>query len=50
VANTEIIDLILEATLSSFTYLLPVIGVMMGIVFIASFVLSLTIGLPRKVL
>jgi len=48
-ANTEIIDIIIATTAEAVTYMLPVIGVMTGITFIVSWVMSLTVGLGRRV-
>lgn len=48
-ANEEIIDLILETFADSLVYLLPIIGVMTGIVFIISLLLDVTINSHKKV-
>lgn len=47
-ANTDIINLILTTTADAVTYLLPVLALMTGIVFIFSFLHSITIGSVRK--
>lgn len=47
-ANTEIINLIIETTADMFLYMLPVIGVMMGITYITSFILHVTVGTARR--
>lgn len=47
-ANTEIIDLIMATVSEMFVYMLPVIGIMAGIVFITSFLFDVTINAYRK--
>ncbi len=47
-ANEEIITLILETTASSMTYLMPVIGIMSGVIFIISFLFDITINAYKK--
>lgn len=47
-ANTEIIDLIIQTTASAMTYLMPIIGVMTGVVFIVSFLFDVTINAYKK--
>lgn len=48
-ANTEVINLILETTADMLQYMLPIIGILSGIIFIVSFLLYLTVGLGRRV-
>jgi len=48
-ANSEIIDLIIETTADMFLYMMPIIGVMAGITFITSFILHVTVGTARRV-
>ncbi len=47
-ANTEIIDIIIQTTSEFFIYMLPVIGVMSGIVFLVTWLMSITLGLGRR--
>jgi hypothetical protein len=47
-ANTEVIDIIISTTAEYFTYMLPIIGVMAGITFVVSFLMSVTIGMGRR--
>lgn len=47
-ANTEIVDLIIQQTADMLTYMLPVIGIMAGIIFMISWLMSITIGLGRR--
>ena len=47
-ANTEIIDLILQTTAEMFTYMLPILGVLTGIVFIGSFIYKVTLGSVKR--
>jgi hypothetical protein len=46
-ANTDVINLILLTVKDYFTYMLPIIGIMAGIVFIFSALMYVTIGLGR---
>lgn len=47
-ANSEIINLIVQTTADSLVYMLPIIGIMAGINFIASFLLYVTLGLGKR--
>ena len=47
-ANTDVIDIIIDTTGEMFTYMLPVLGVMTGIVYITSFLLYVTIGVAKR--
>ena len=46
-ANTDIVNLILTTAASTLTYLMPVIGIMTGIVFIFSWLYKITIGAAK---
>lgn len=48
-ANTEVINLILLTAQDYFHYMLPIIGILSGIVFIFSALMYVTIGLGRRV-
>lgn len=48
-ANTEIIDLILATVAEMFTYMLPVIGIMSGVIFITSFLFDVTLNAYKRV-
>lgn len=48
-ANTEIVDLVLSMTSEMFTYMLPIIGIMTGVVFITSFLFDVTINAYKKI-
>jgi len=47
-ANSAVIDLIIDTTTQMFLYMMPVIGVMMGITYITTFVLHVTVGTARR--
>jgi len=47
-ANTELITIIIDTTGEMFTYMLPILGVMTGIVYITSFILHVTIGAAKR--
>jgi hypothetical protein len=47
-ANTDVINLIVQTTADYFTYMLPIIGVLAGISFMATFLFSVTMGLGRR--
>jgi len=47
-ANSDVIDIIISTVASSMEYLLPIIGVMIGIFFVISFLYSVTFGAVRK--
>jgi hypothetical protein len=47
-ANTAVIDKIIELVASYFTYMLPIIGVLAGLSFIFSFLFVITMGLGRR--
>jgi len=47
-ANTDVIDLIIEAASDYFVYMLPVIAFLSGVMFITSFLYAVTIGTARK--
>ena len=48
-ANHEVVDLIIETTADMFTYLLPVLGVLTGLIFITSLLYSYTLGAVKKI-
>lgn len=48
-ASSEIVNLILQTAAESMLYLLPVIGIMSGVVFIIGFLFEVTIGSSRKI-
>jgi len=48
-ANSAIIDLIIANVADMLTYMMPIIGLLSGIIFIVSFFLYVTIGLGRRV-
>jgi hypothetical protein len=48
-ANTDVINLILSNVLSMVTYMLPVIALLSGVVFMVSWLMNLTLGLGRRV-
>lgn len=47
-ANTAVIDKILELVTQYFTYMLPIIGVLAGLTFMFSFLYVITMGLGRR--
>lgn len=47
-ANTEVITIILQLVSQYFVYMLPIIGVLSGITFMVSFLMSVTMGLGRR--
>jgi len=47
-ANTEVVQIIIDTTASSLLYLLPVIAVLSGINFIVTWLMSITFGLARR--
>lgn len=47
-ANTEVIDLIIETTSEMLVYMLPVIAVLSGIMLILSFLLHVTINAVKR--
>lgn len=47
-ANTDIINLIIETTSSMLVYMLPVIAVLSGIMLILSFLIEVTINSVKK--
>jgi hypothetical protein len=47
-ASADVVSQILEFAGTSFVYLLPVIGILAGINFIFTWVMSLTMGLGRR--
>jgi len=47
-ANTDIIDIILETTADYFIYMLPIIGILAGLNFLFSFLMSVTMGLGKR--
>jgi len=48
-ANSDIIDLIVASATNMFDYMMPIIGLMAGLVFITSFLLYITVGVSRKI-
>lgn len=48
-ANEDLVILILQMTASYLEYMLPVIGIMAGIIFVVSFLYAVTLGASRKV-
>lgn len=46
--DTSIVNDIIATTQGYFTYILPVIAVMSGVVFIVSWLMSLTVGLAKR--
>lgn len=48
-ANTEIINLIIQTTAEMLTYLMPVIALLSGIILILSFLYAVTIGSVKKI-
>jgi len=47
-ANSDIIDIIITNVADMLVYLLPVIALLSGIIFMVSFLLYITIGLGRR--
>ena len=47
-ANTDVVNLIISTTADFFMYMLPIIAVMSGIIFLVTWLMSITIGLGRK--
>lgn len=47
-ANSEIIELLMQTTSEFFLYMLPVIAFMAGVVFITSFLFDVTINAYKK--
>lgn len=47
-ASTEIVDIIIQLTQEMLVYMLPVIGILAGINFIITWLMSLTLGLGRR--
>lgn len=47
-ANTEVIEVIVTSTSDMFTYMLPIIGVLAGITFMFTFLMSVTMGFGRR--
>ncbi len=47
-ANTEIITLIPETTAECLTYMIPIIGILAGINFIVSWLMSVTMGMGKR--
>jgi hypothetical protein len=47
-ANTEVITTILDLVKDMLTYMLPVIGVLAGIKFMISWLMSVTLGMGRQ--
>jgi len=47
-ASSDVVDLIIVTTADFMHYMLPIIGVMAGITFIVSFLLSATLGWGRR--
>lgn len=48
-ANTEIIDLILQTTAECLTYMMPVIALLSGIMLLLSFLYKITLGAVKNV-
>jgi len=47
-ANTDVVLLILETARDYFTYMMPIIGILGGIVFIFSAVFAVVFGMGRR--
>lgn len=47
-ASSEVVTLLIETIADYFTYMLPIIAVLSGIVFMVSFFMSVTMGLGRR--
>lgn len=47
-ASADVIAQIITMTKDFLTYMLPVIGVMAGIIFVITWLMSITIGLGRR--
>ncbi len=47
-ANSDIIDIIIQTTADSLHYLLPVIAILSGIMLILSFLFKVTIGAAKS--
>lgn len=47
-ANTDLVVMILETASSFFVYMLPVIGILAGLNFVVSWVMSLTMGMGKR--
>lgn len=46
--NTDVINIILDMVREYFVYMIPVIGVLAGIVFVVSFFMSVVFGAGRR--
>lgn len=49
-ANTDVVSLIISTAAQYFTYMLPIIAVLAGITFMVSFLLSVTLGMGRRIM
>jgi len=47
-ANTDVINLIIQTAASYITYMLPVLGILAGLTFIFSMLYAVTLGFGRK--
>lgn len=47
-ANTDVINLIIDTTSQYFVYMLPIIGFLSGITFMVSWLMSVTLGMGRR--
>ena len=47
-ANTDVINEIIDLVSTYFTYMLPIIGVLAGISFITTFLMAVTMGLGKR--
>jgi hypothetical protein len=47
-ANSDVVNLIASTATDFFTYMLPIIAFMTGIIFITSFLMYATVGVVRK--
>lgn len=47
-ANTEVIDVIMSMVAEYFTYMMPIIGVLAGVTFVVTFLMSVTLGFGRR--
>lgn len=47
-ANTDVINTIIQLVAEYFTYMLPIVGVLAGITFMVSFFYSVTLGMGRR--
>jgi hypothetical protein len=48
-ANSDIIDLIIQTTANMLTYMLPVIAICSGLTLILSFLYSVTLGSVKRI-